>query len=554
MEKMDLNPKLKKSQPPLIQQEDNDVDFYNNILTDGLQYEYAIKSGEIDPDRYKRTKTKYPKNVIIIGAGMSGLVAAYELEQVGHQTTVIELSGRVGGRVKTIHDFSNGLHAEGGAMRLPPNQFLTKHYIDLFQIPTRPFKNKNEKGLLHLYGKTITLKEWEENNKEWTNFFWPGWDENLTPEDKEEAGIEGILDLYEKTIEPVKNEILEDHSKEGWKKWVAKWSKMSMLDFFRSEQYQDSPGPKLRPWTEQAILAYKVSGYRPILEISMVEYLRDELGGWWLDNLYTPTNGMSDLPEHFILPNKYGWNKDVNLLNRIHFGIRVESVEVDKDTHKVIVKGSNSTTGKEVSILPGDAVIITLPVTILRQLKLPLTTDQQKALVDITYEPSTKVLMQFRERFWQDQVGQGGFTKTDLPIGQIHYPDWDDSELTSKDRGILVSYTWGQDALIFGSQPKDQAVASAIRILKQIHDETDEYFEHGTVQAWFSDPAAQGAFAYLHPYEYNNSMAALQTSHHPIYLAGEAISWANGWIQGALMSGLNAAFDFYSHNEQDSRN
>ncbi|KAL3831345.1 hypothetical protein ACJMK2_023104 [Sinanodonta woodiana] len=503
MEKLDLNSKLKEPQPSFIQQEDNEADFYNNILTNGLRYEYAIKSGEKDPDIYKRTQTKYPKHVLIIGAGMSGLVAAYELEQVGHQTTIIELSGRVGGRVKTIHDFSGGLHAE----------------------------------------------EWEEDNGHWTDVFWPGWDKNLTPEEKEKAGIKGILDLYEKTTKSVKNELLANHSKEGWEQWVQKWSKMSMLEFFRSDQHQDPHEPKLRPWTEQAILAYKVSGYLPLLETSMVDHLRDELGGWWIDTLYTPTKGMSDLPEHFILPNKHGWKKDVHLLKRIHFGIRVESVEVDEDTHKVFVKGSNSTTGKEVSIFQGDAVIITLPLTILRQLKLPLAMDQQKALATITYEPSTKVLMQFRERFWQTNVGQGGFTKTDLPIGQIHYPGWDDSEQTSKDRGILVSYTWGQDALIFGAQPKDQAVASAIRILKEIHDEAETYFELGTVQSWFSDPTAQGAFAYLHPYEYIDSMAALRRSHPPIYLAGEAISWANGWIQGALMSGLNAAYNFFSQNE-----
>ena len=68
-------------------------------------------------------------DVIVVGAGITGLVAGYLLEQAGHRVTIIEANGnRVGGRIKTfrvgperpVPPFQDPrLYAEAGAMRLP---------------------------------------------------------------------------------------------------------------------------------------------------------------------------------------------------------------------------------------------------------------------------------------------------------------------------------------------------------------------------------------------------------------------------------------------------
>ncbi|KAK3576603.1 hypothetical protein CHS0354_023120 [Potamilus streckersoni] len=529
-----------------IQQEDNHKLFFEDIMQRGLRYTYEKRKGLQRPRVH--AKTANSKHVIIVGAGITGLAAAYELEQAGHKTTILELTNRVGGRVKTIYDFPECMHEEGGAMRIPHNHFLTWHYLNLFEIKMQPFKNKNPKGLLYLYGTKITLKDWEQNNGKWTDKFWPGWDANLNKFIKKYSKISGILDLYRETVRPVIEELSSDHSVKGWENWMEKWSKLSMLKFLRSDIHQEENGPKLRPWTEQAILAYKMSGYNILLDRNLADALRGKLAGWGHDELKTPEDGMSALTEAFIRRNENGWNREVYLLNHIIFGVRVEAIELIKKSNQVRVKGRNTISGKNVSY-QGDAVILTLPLTILRQLQLPLNHAQQEALAAVTYEPSTKVLLQFRKRFWYDSVGQGGFTITDRPIGQIKYPGFNGSRQTREDRGILVSYTWGQDALSFGAQTSDQAVASALQQISEIHPEAGEYFEHGVMQAWFSDPGSQGAFASLRPFAYINNIKALTEPNHPIYLAGEAISWANGWIQGALLSALYAAYKFYKCNE-----
>ncbi|KAK4652142.1 hypothetical protein QC762_608520 [Podospora pseudocomata] len=83
-------------------------------------------------------KEKVPKgtSVTIVGAGVSGLCVGYELKKAGFDVTILEASSRVGGRVVTFRDpiFAPGLHAEGGAMRIPGNHFLLRTYIDNFKI------------------------------------------------------------------------------------------------------------------------------------------------------------------------------------------------------------------------------------------------------------------------------------------------------------------------------------------------------------------------------------------------------------------------------------
>ena len=90
-----------------------------------------------------------PKRVVIVGAGMAGLVAAYELLKAGHDPIILEGRQRVGGRVYTVRDpFSDGLHGEAGAMRLPLGHKLTLAYVDRFKLETYPFTMGNPKAYI----------------------------------------------------------------------------------------------------------------------------------------------------------------------------------------------------------------------------------------------------------------------------------------------------------------------------------------------------------------------------------------------------------------------
>lgn len=80
------------------------------------------------------------KKVLILGAGMAGLVAAYELSTLGHEVTVLEARTRPGGRVHTLREpFADGLYAEAGAARIPNNHDLTLKYVKEFGLELEPF-------------------------------------------------------------------------------------------------------------------------------------------------------------------------------------------------------------------------------------------------------------------------------------------------------------------------------------------------------------------------------------------------------------------------------
>jgi monoamine oxidase len=80
------------------------------------------------------------RKVLVLGAGMAGLVAAYELTQLGHDVTVLEARTRPGGRVHTLREpFSDGLYAEAGAARIPNTHELTLKYVKKFELPLEPF-------------------------------------------------------------------------------------------------------------------------------------------------------------------------------------------------------------------------------------------------------------------------------------------------------------------------------------------------------------------------------------------------------------------------------
>src|SRR3546814_425156 len=77
-----------------------------------------------------------PRRVAIVGAGMAGLVAGYELERAGHDVIVIEARKRVGGRIFTQRDADGGVVAEAGAGRIPTSHLWTNHYIAKMGLQT----------------------------------------------------------------------------------------------------------------------------------------------------------------------------------------------------------------------------------------------------------------------------------------------------------------------------------------------------------------------------------------------------------------------------------
>jgi len=122
------------------------------------------------------------RRVIVLGAGLAGLSAAYELTQAGHDVTVLEARSRPGGRVYTLRQpFDDGLYAEIGATRIPENHDWTMKYVDLFDLPLHEFRPLHLRDVRYIRGKRFVVEHGQEVD----------WPVELTPEERE-MGLSGM--------------------------------------------------------------------------------------------------------------------------------------------------------------------------------------------------------------------------------------------------------------------------------------------------------------------------------------------------------------------------
>ena len=99
---------------------------------------------------------------------MAGLCAAYELERLGHNVTVLEAEpSHLGGRVRTMR-FASGQYGELGAMRIPGNHHLTRQYISKFGLHLRPFVQYNPNAYYYANGIRKRIREVAHMSRKYT--------------------------------------------------------------------------------------------------------------------------------------------------------------------------------------------------------------------------------------------------------------------------------------------------------------------------------------------------------------------------------------------------
>lgn len=136
------------------------------VLSSSLPYtrhslikETSAKSANLLNELESLPNPHRPLQIVILGAGMAGLCAAYELEKRGHNCVILEAEpNHVGGRVRTLR-FSEGLYGEGGASQVSKLHTLTHHYIRELQLQLRPSVTSNLESYYYVRNHRLRAKD-----------------------------------------------------------------------------------------------------------------------------------------------------------------------------------------------------------------------------------------------------------------------------------------------------------------------------------------------------------------------------------------------------------
>lgn len=498
--------------------------------------------GRVPPDRLG-------SEVVVVGAGIAGLVAAYELMRIGLRPVVYE-SSHLGGRLRSQpFEGADGIVAELGGMRFPRSSTAFHHYVDLLGLETAPFPNPLTEAagstVIDLHGRTYYGRTLADLPPFFTEVA-DAWASAL------EEGA-GFSDLQQAIRERDTARI-----RALWAELVEVWDDRTFYDFVStSKAFSDLSFAHREAFGQ---VGFGTGGWDSDFPNSMLEILRVVLTGCE-DDQQLVVGGVEQVPQGLWTrtPDDLVHWPGGTSLSSLHGGGTRPGVarlhRLDADTIRVTdVYGGT----RDVS-----AVLTTCQSWLL---STQIDTDESlfgqdvwMALDRTRYMQSTKTFVMVDRPFWRDIDPATGrevmsTTLTDRLTRSTYLFD----NGPGRPGVICLSYSWMSDSLKMLPYPVEKRVELALGALRRIYPSVDigaHVIGDPITVTWESDPHSLGAFKGALPghYRYNRRMYChfvqddLPAAERGIFMAGDDVSWTPAWAEGAVQTALNAVWGIVAH-------
>ncbi len=486
--------------------------------------------------------------VAIIGAGLSGMVAGYELMKLGLRPVIFE-SGRMGGRLRS-QSFANAPDciAELGGMRFPESATTFNHYVDLLSLKKRPFPNPLTQAagttVIDLGGHTLLARTLDDLPDMFQEVA-AAWQEAL---DKEAHFSSLQQAIRRRDVDAIK---------QLWNALVHEWDDRTFYDFIATSDAFKQLSFRHREIFGQ--VGFGTGGWDSDFRNTMLEILRVVLTEFD-DHQHYIVGGAEQLPRGLwqATPECTHWPAGTSLSTLNHGATRSGAKKisrVDEQTLVVIDQYNNEYRVPAV-LATCQSWLLTTSIETDEQL---FSHDHWMALDRTSYMQSSKTFVMVDRPFWHELDTETGnpcmsMTLTDrLTRGTYLFDNGAD-----KPGVICLSYTWMADALKMLPLPAEERTRLALDALHKIYPNLDirsHIVGHPITISWEADPNFLGAFKGALPghYRYNRRMfthfmqSDFSTEHRGIFIAGDDVSWTPGWAEGAVQTALNAVWGIVNH-------
>ncbi|MFT4197590.1 MAG: flavin monoamine oxidase family protein [Pseudoxanthomonas sp.] len=489
---------------------------YQAMTSLGLAAESNFREG------FKLEGSGRGTSVLILGAGLAGMTAAYELRKAGYKVQILEFNARPGGRNWSLHGgdtytelggavqhckFDKGLYLNPGPWRIPHHHRAVLSYCRQFGVALEAFNQVNYNALLHSQkafgGKPQRFRDIDADYK--------GHVSELLAKCTRQDALDQLVQKEDQEL------LLE--SLRNWGALDGNFAYVKGEASSTQRGFAKYPGGGLSGKPEYS----EPLSVQDVLRSRLWTTLAAGNNYEMQTTMFQPVGGMDQIGKAFAaqLPGVIRYNAKVT--------------RIDQDAHGVTVNWQDAAAGGAEQVAKADWCICTIPLSVLSRIPVTASQAMTDAISAVPYAASVKFGLQFKRRFWEeDEAIYGGISYTDLPITLISYPSTD---YHSRGKGVLLGgYAWGLEAYEFTAMPPQERVRQAVEYGTQLHPQYPQEFDNGIAVGWHRVPFTHGCFGQW--------TEQLRAAHYQdlcqidgrLALAGEHVSYIPAWQEGAITS------------------